>query len=62
MAALKKPCISLRGDVVGSKEKVTPSASFHFISQRKRLRREVVVLKGYFHQGQSIFPIEMKSH
>jgi len=48
---------------MGSKEKVTSSASFLLISQRKILHpSKVFVLKGYFHQGKSIFPGEKNWH
>lgn len=63
MAALrKKSCIGLRGDVMGSKEKVASSASFHLISQGKMLCHRGVCSDGRFHQGKSILPGEKKLH
>lgn len=63
MSALrKKSSISLQGNVVGSKKKVVSLFYFHLISQKKiRHCRGMFVLKGYFHQGKSIFPGEIKS-
>lgn len=52
----KNYCIVLQSHKVVSKEKVASLASFYLVSQQKILcHREVFVLKGYFHHGQSMF-------